>query len=121
MLTKFILRAAVAAAALTFSASTASAEQYRVLALEGAFFPEISYVQPGDQVTFVNMSGVSLEVAGANDSWSLPSISDGGETTLLITADMPNKYFALGTAVEGGNNTAGTLNFSGAPDPVEEN
>lgn len=126
MLSKFILRAAVTAAALTCTTGSASAETYRILMMDYAFFPEISYVQPGDVVIFENISSSTRDVTAQDGSWIVASVGAGGETSLTITQDMPNKYLSLvpgaaGDEVDADGNVevVGTLNFSGQPAPLK--
>jgi len=126
MLNKFFLRAAVTAVALTCTAGSVSAEQYRIVLTDFAFFPEISYLLPGDEVTFENTSGAVRDIAAADGSWSVEALADGAEAMLVITEGMPNEFetFVPGGAEdpvdENGNlRVVGVMNFSGAPEPVE--
>jgi plastocyanin len=122
MLSKLFMRAAVTAAALTCTAGSASAEEYHILMMDYAFFPEISYVQPGDVIVFENISGSTRSIGADNASWMVLDIADGATGTLNITENMPNKYASAVPGGEGdevdenGNvQVIGTLNFSGAP------
>lgn len=92
MLNKILMGAAVSAAALTATAGSTAAENYQILMMDYAFFPEISYVQPGDTVTFVNMSGITRVIEAKNGSWSTPEIADGGEATISIEQGMMNTF-----------------------------
>lgn len=108
MLNKFMLRAAATAVALTCAAGPASAENYEVLMMDYAFFPEISYVVAGDTITFTNMSGITRVIQSRNGSWATPEIPDGGQATLFVAQGMQNTYL---TRVDGvgsnGINTSG--------------
>ena len=122
MLSKFLMRAAISAAALSGTAGSASAEEYHILMMDYAFFPEVSYVQPGDVIVFENISGSTRTVLGLNDRWEIADISDGGTATLTIIENMPNKFLSnvpggTGDQVDADGNVQviGTLNFSGAP------
>lgn len=122
MLSKFFLRAAVTAAALTCTTGSASAEQFRILMMDYAFFPEISYVQPGDVVIFTNSSGQTRDVAAEDGSWAFEGMADGSEATLNIVPGMPNRFGSFvqggaGDAVDENGNVqvSGVLNFSGQP------
>lgn len=122
MLSKFMMRAAFAAAALSGTAGSASAEEYHILMMDYAFFPEINYVQPGDVVIFENMSGSTRDILGDNGSWFVTDIEDGSSAQLTIAEGMPNVFLSL---VPGGSNdevdengnvsVIGRLNFSAAP------
>ncbi|WP_298858010.1 hypothetical protein [uncultured Sulfitobacter sp.] len=127
MLSKFFLRAAVTAAALTCTTGSASAEEYRILMMDYAFFPEINYVQPGDTVIFENASGEMRDVAAEDGSWIIAGMADGSETAMSIVAGMPNRFQSLvpggeGDEVDENGNVAvvGILNFSGQPAGVQD-
>ena len=92
MLNKILMRAAFTAAALTVTAGASSAENYRVLMMDYAFFPDISYVQDGDTLTFVNMSGITRTIAARNGSWGTPELIDGAEATITVEKGMFNTY-----------------------------
>jgi plastocyanin len=92
MLTKYILRVAVAAAALTFSAGASAAEQYRIMMMDEAFFPEVTYLTEGDQVIFVNMSGETRNIAAADESWTVTDLGDGAEAAVTVTQGMSESY-----------------------------
>lgn len=127
MLSKFILRAGATAVALICAAGSASAENYRILMLDYAFFPEISYVSAGDTITFVNNSGTTRTIEAQDSAWIIEDLADGGEATLPIVAGMKNEYSTIapagsGIAVEAGSESSsqdevviGKLNFSGLP------
>ncbi|KIN73618.1 hypothetical protein [Sulfitobacter guttiformis] len=119
MLSKFFLRAATTAAALTCIAGSASAETYRIIMLDYTFFPEISFVQPGDVVIFDNASGQSRDIKADDESWEVRDIGAGTEKSLTIVEGMPNKFISVvpsagdPAADENGNiQVVGTLNFS---------
>jgi len=112
MLRKFILRGAVLAAALTCTTGSASAEQFRILMMENSFFPETSYLQPGDEVTFVNQSGGTLDVSAEDGSWTIEAMAYGGEATLMIVEGMTNAYSALAPGGDVANKVSGIMNFS---------
>ena len=122
MLSKIFMRAAIAAAALSGTAGSASAEEYRILMMDYAFFPEISYVLPGDVIIFENISGSTRSVIAEDASWLVADLEDGSTTSLTIVEDMPNEYISL---VPGGSEdevdedgnvqVVGRMNFSGPP------
>lgn len=115
MLSKFILRAGATAVALTCAAGAASAENYRILMLDYAFFPEISYVLPGDTITFVNASGTTRTIEAQDAEWLIEDLADGGESTLAITQGMKNEYSTVALADGETEIVIGKLNFSGLP------
>lgn len=102
MLVKFILRAAATAAALTCASGPALAENYDVLIMDYAFFPEISYVKAGDTMTFINMSGITRSVETRDNSWATTEIIDGASVTVSVVAEMTNTFITRLDGV-GGN------------------
>ncbi|WP_299024702.1 hypothetical protein [uncultured Sulfitobacter sp.] len=127
MLSKFILRATLTAAAFAGTASAASADELRVLMMDYAFFPETSYVQPGDVIVFENISGSERSVVSNNDTWSINDLADGATVALTITEGMPTKYFSFvpggagDTVDENGNvRVVGTMNFNGPPQAADD-
>jgi plastocyanin len=120
MLSKFFLRAAVTAAALTCTTGSASAEQYRILMMEHSFFPETSYVLPGDEIVFVNMSGETRNLSAEDGSWAIAAMEDNSETTLQLVEGMPNKFTGLADGAEADLAISGTLNFSGPQENLND-
>lgn len=94
MLSKFFLRAAVTAAALTCTTGSASAEEFRIMMMETAFFPDVSYVQPGDTVTFVNMSGTTRTIQALNNDWAIADMPDGAETAITVSQGWKSQYLS---------------------------
>lgn len=130
MLSKSILRAAVAAAALTAGAATASAEEFRILMLDYVFFPEISFVEPGDVLVFENNTSEQRDVFAADATgtqavplpedggWALPAIAAGGTATLTITEGMAGNFLTFAAGGQGGTTDGsqaivGALDFDG--------
>ena len=122
MLSKFILRAAITAAALTCTTGSVSAEQYRVIITDFAVFPEVSYVQPGDTIIFENNSGVTRYAGTINQEWETEDIVEGQELAVLIEEGTPNEFYLRHTDTRGGEGAdaqeieegaiLGKLNFS---------
>jgi len=127
MLNKFLMRAAVTAAAFAGTAGAVSAEEQHILMMDYAFFPELSYLQAGDVAVFENISGETRDVLSNNDTWGLLQIEAGASVTLEITENMPTKYYSLVAGGEGdtvdedGNvRVVGTMNFNGAPQATDD-
>lgn len=122
MLNKFFMRAAVTAAALTCTTGSASAEEFRILMMDHAFFPEISYVQPGDVVIFANNTGESRDIIAEDGSWEILAVANGTEAQLTVEQGMQNRFVtavpgAAGDQVDENGNVqiVGIMNFSGQP------
>ncbi len=106
MLKNYRARAAALAALITCATGPVAAESYEVMIMEYGFFPEISYVQEGDQLTFINMSGVTRRIEGRDAVWVTPEMADGAQYVLNIEARMPNTFKSYVEGVEAGAATA---------------
>ncbi len=116
MLSKFFLRAAVTAAALTCSTGSASAENYDIMIAEFSFFPSVSYVQPGDTITFINDSGIDRELRSKNADWFIPDLADGASASIVVEEGWKNDFFSrIKGADNGGQDETGeTVNVDDA-------
>lgn len=83
---------ALALAMSVFAVSGASAETRYVLIVDGAYFPSISHVQPGDQVVFTNNATGGHTVTGDAEAWTSGAIPVNGSYTLDITAETPTTF-----------------------------
>lgn len=92
MLKTYRARAAFAAAFLTCAAGPAVSENFDILMMENAFFPEVTFVQPGDTITFVNMSGLPRNIAATDKSWDTENIMDGGSLTVTVSSEMSSEF-----------------------------
>ena len=117
MLSKIMMRAAVTAAALTFTAGATAAENYRVLMMDYAFFPDVSFVQDGDTITFVNLSGITRVIAARNGTWTTPELADGGEATISIVQGMHSTFQ---TKIDGVGGAGVTATENGSGDDVTD-
>ncbi len=131
MLKNYRARAAALAALITCATGPVAAESYEVMIMEYGFFPEVSYVQEGDQLIFINMSGLTRRIEGRDAVWVTPDMADGTQFTLNVAADMPDTFKSYVEGVEseatteGGDTEAvddpngtilGKLNYSAAPE-----
>lgn len=97
--------------ALTLSfAQSASAAEHTIVMEEGAFYPEITYLAPGDQVTFTNKNTDSVEAIAADGSWTTGQLSANASFVLDISTDT-----ALAFAFASDASKAGSLSFDFAP------
>ncbi|MGH1575638.1 cupredoxin domain-containing protein [Planktotalea sp.] len=99
----------IAALAASFGTS-ASAANFNILIVEGGFFPEITYVQPGDSVTFVNQLTVSATATASDESWSTGPLSVNATYNLPIAAET-----ALIFSYASDSGKSGVLSFDFAP------
>ncbi|MEP2889574.1 hypothetical protein [Tateyamaria sp.] len=107
---------AVATVATLFAASPVAAAEHMILILEDAYFPQVTYLERGDTVRFVNASGLSHNIIAKNNSWELGPIPVDGEVTLLIDDGVQKTFY--NTASEGEDGVflvEGKMSYSNAP------
>lgn len=109
-------RAGILAVATAFGATAASAEAYHVLIVEGAYFPALTHVQPGDQLIFVNNTTTSHTVSGPEASWTSGEIPASGTYTLTLNADTPTTFTGAAPGVDAAL-LEGAISFD--PPPTE--
>jgi plastocyanin len=114
MLSKFLSYAAIAGAALTFTTGSAFAEQHRILMMEQGFFPDISYLMPGDEVIFVNMSGETRNLTAGDGSWVFAEMADNSEASLLLVEGMPSEFRGLAPGSDPDSAIIGSFNLNAA-------
>lgn len=120
MLRKTIL---LAAAAGTLSAQAAMAEEHVVLILHDAFFPEITYLYPGDQIRFVNTTESEANIISKNESWNSGAIAPGGTYVLAAATGVQSTFFNADVMADTDNDGVedayaiqGNFTFGEAPD-----
>ncbi len=92
------------------AAQSASAFEIEVLIEEGAFYPEITYLIPGDIVTFVNNNDGSVKVMSSDSTWESEDLGVGDSYVLAISPDT-----TLNFALESDPEIAGRFSFDLAP------
>lgn len=92
--------AAALAAALTFSAGAAQADNHVVLIVDGSYFPPVIFAGPGDNIIFRNESGASHVITGAEESWTSGTINGSGSYVLNLTRNTPNTFTGSGGGFE---------------------
>ena len=89
--------------------------------MDQSFFPNISYVQPGDTVTFINMSGVTRTVEAENKIWSIDSLADGAQATITVEAGWKNESLSRIHGADEIGTIIGRMSYSSPPsDAVAE-
>lgn len=86
-------KTAATALALGLSIASAQAAEHEIAIVAEGFFPEITYVQPGDTVTFVNTDTAPRRVFGDEFHFASEPLFEADSFTLSIVADMPNEFF----------------------------
>ncbi|MFD1507867.1 cupredoxin domain-containing protein [Lacimonas salitolerans] len=86
-------KTAVTALALGLSIASAQAAEHEIAIVAEGFFPEITYVQPGDTVTFVNTDTAPRRVFGDKFTFASDPLQEADAFTMTVIADMPNAFF----------------------------
>lgn len=95
MLISFRKGAFAFAAAATLIGSAAQAETHSVQIMDGGFFPPLIYVQPGDQIEFINSSEAVQVITGDAESWTSGEISVDGSYVLALDDTMPRNFVSV--------------------------
>ncbi|MCX7558932.1 hypothetical protein OS190_05080 [Sulfitobacter sp. F26204] len=112
MLNSYRKGAVALAAALSFVAGAAHAEEHVVIINDGSYFPNLVFATPGDKITFQNRSDTSHTLTGEGQQWTSGSIASEGAYLLEVKAETPPKFSGLDAA---GNEVAGEIVFAQAP------
>lgn len=91
-------------------ASSAAAETRYVIFVDGGFYPEITYLDPGDIVTFTNEAEIALTAEATDQSWSTGSLPQNSSYSLPITETTVLTY-----SVAGDPEKAASFSFDLAP------
>lgn len=73
-------------------ASVANAAEHEILILPDAYFPETTYLDPGDQVKFINESGDVHTIVASSGSWSIGPLNAGQEHILTIDNEIERTF-----------------------------
>lgn len=103
--------------ATTQSTETSTAIEHTILILGDAYFPDITHVDPGDVVYFVNTTSVSQDVVAANDAWEVGPIPAAGELSMVIEENQELTYYNKGSFSEDADayTVGGYFSFEDAP------
>ncbi|MFD2740876.1 hypothetical protein ACFSUD_14930 [Sulfitobacter aestuarii] len=105
--------AVLAVTATVFGAGAGFAADHEVLITEGAYFPSLTYAQPGDRLIFINSSDAAQTVTGAEESWSSGPIPIDGSFVLDLAEEIPQGF--SGPGLEDGEMLEGSFTFEPAP------
>jgi len=106
----------VATIATLASATAAHAAEHTILILPDAYFPAVTYVDPGDTIRFHNISGGEHNIIAKNNAWEIGPISHGGEHYMVMQQGVQNTFFDKdATDGDGAFLTQGNISFSDAP------
>lgn len=106
----------LATSVAVLTASAAAAAEHTILILPDAYFPQVTYLESGDTVRFVNVSGGSKNIISKNGSWELGPIQDQQEVTMEIIEGVQKTFYdADNKTPEGEYVIEGRMTFSIAP------
>ena len=107
----------VMAAVATMSlGSAAVAEQHVILIMSDGYFPQTTYMSPGDTVEFINVSATNQSIISENSSWTLGPIAPDGTETMVIDDTVQKTFYNADLTNEDGVFTVeGSMSFSSAP------
>ncbi len=96
--------------------ATVQAAEHTVLILPDAYFPKITYMNPGDTVRFVNETGATHEIISKNGDWTLEVAADG-EETMVISQGVQKTFYDAASEDDGSYTVEGKMSFS--PPPID--
>lgn len=103
-------------ASVTLWAGVAQAAEHQILMLGDAFFPSVTYADPGDTLRFVNVTESSQNVLAKNDKWALGPIAPNGEATIVIAPGVQSTFYNPDLVDSNGDMyVRGNFNFGEAP------
>ena len=73
-------------------ATAAQAAEHEILILPDTYFPETTYLDPGDTVRFVNVSEDSHTIIAANEAWAIGPIEPEGDYTLTVDSEIERTF-----------------------------
>ncbi|MGC1494578.1 MAG: hypothetical protein WA790_02125 [Sulfitobacter sp.] len=88
--------ACVLAVAVTSMATSVQADNHTVLIMDGGYFPDIVYVNRGDNIIFTNNSESEHTVGGPEGSWISDPIPVDGTYRLNINNQMAQTFSGQG-------------------------
>lgn len=106
----------VATVAALFTAGSAGAKEHMILILDDAYFPQVTYLDEGDTVRFVNASSNSHNIIGQGGDWEIGPIPIDGEMTMIVAGGLAQTFFDAASEAEDGTFTVeGQMSYSAAP------
>jgi len=107
----------LATVATMAAATTATAEQHEIIILQDAYFPQVTYLDSGDTVRFINLSGATHNIIAKNGSWEIGPIASEGEYVMTMTQGTQNTFYNKDATSEedGSFLIEGRMSFSEAP------
>jgi plastocyanin len=89
-------------------------QSQNVLILDEAFFPDVIYVKPGDELVFINHAAATRTVTGADAVWTSGELSKGDTFFYVVDESSPLEFTSIFEGEEG-QIYQGTLSFDDPP------
>lgn len=106
----------VATTLVLSTGSIAAAEEHVILVMSDGYFPQITYITPGDSVEFLNVSASNQTIVSKNGSWTLGPIAPDATESMVIDDTVQKTFYNADLTNEDGVYTVeGSMSFSSAP------
>ncbi|MEL6888206.1 MAG: hypothetical protein AAFO86_05795 [Pseudomonadota bacterium] len=97
-------------------ATVASAAEHDILILPNTYFPETTYLNPGDTVKFINMSGDEHTIIAANEAWTIGPLGADQDHTLVVDSEIERTFHnANAINSDGSYAVTGDISFDASP------
>ena len=97
-------------------ATMATAAEHNILILTDTYFPETTYLSPGDSVKFINVSGDEHTIIAANEAWSIGPLSVDEEYTMTVDPEIERTFHnANAINSDGTYAVTGDISFDASP------
>ncbi|MEL7167048.1 MAG: hypothetical protein AAFY52_01570 [Pseudomonadota bacterium] len=97
-------------------ATVAIAAEHEILILPNTYFPETTYLNPGDQVRFINDSGDTHTIVAANEDWTIGPLDPEEEYVLMIDEEIERTFHNANILnSDGSYAVTGDVSFDDAP------
>ena len=86
-------RLAVAACLLSLGATGLAAQDHTILIMPDAYFPDITHVDIGETILFVNTTSETQNIVAVDEAWSVGPIAPQGEVMFDVLEGHDTEYF----------------------------
>ncbi|WP_415921623.1 hypothetical protein [Tateyamaria sp. SN6-1] len=98
-------------------ATAANAAEHQILILPDTYFPETTYLDPGDTIRFINVSGDEHTIIAANEAWTIGPLNAEEEFTMVVDSEI-ERTFHNANAINSDGSYAVTGDISFDPSPI---
>ncbi len=100
---------------LTVATAGTNAE-HTILVLPDTYFPETTYLNPGDTVRFINVSGDEHTIVAANEEWTIGPLQIEEEYTMVVDSEIERTFHnANAINSDGTYAVTGDISFEESP------